>query len=130
MAEMVAKFCGEAMTRREVQIAREAFEVGAKWMFSAGDPWGVGDNPGSARESARRAAARERFPFPKVKRQRVITENGCNYRVGPDGLECQSACISPAPEWKLVGELPWYPAGLACIADLLRNPTEEVEEGA
>ena len=80
----------------------------------------------------REKLAAEAYPLPKVTRQRVITstENGYQFRLSECGKRLQKRNpLSLCFEWYDI-QTPYYRWGkwLARVyADLLENPTEEVE---
>lgn len=102
-------------TKREILIARRAFEAGA---------WYVGWNSESARQDAA-----SRYPLPKITRPRVVKDSkGTFWRVLGDKIQFSNDGVS----WP--GADSSHPF---CIVqaervhifhDLYTNPTEEVED--
>lgn len=126
----VQAFNGKPLTAREVMIARQAFEQGAEWMFCTGDAWAAGDSPAECRRSARHARAVQAFPFPLVRRARVLGDGkGGLWRLVGTDLQYAESNKSPTVPHQ------WCAAGyyvtkerLAIWNNLFANPTEEVED--
>lgn len=77
-----------------------------------------------AREYEKEAASR--YPLPKVTRARVVkrADDGCELRMEGDVLQFR---LCHSDEWRNYTSICWTPANRVAIADLLANPTEEVE---
>jgi hypothetical protein len=113
------EFDGTPMTKREVLIAREAFHDGAKWRFRlACETW---SDVRSLNESEYMAETNARYPLPKVTRPRErCAPNGAVFRVV--GGELMADYGAGWVHEQLIG------VSLApLVADLLANPTEEVD---
>jgi hypothetical protein len=106
--------------RELIESERAAFLAGINAKPSIGDPW---------RGAACEAAAR--YPMPKVKRQRIVTEkNGRQWRFDDTHFHTRSAIDRL---WMVMGDRDGPTLSLTVErvelwADLLENPTEEVEE--
>lgn len=70
-------------------------------------------------QTAAEGYAASRFPYPKVTRPRVVELHGTEYRLADGALQYQLA----SGRWSEVCR----PAFVSLIADLLKNPTEEVD---
>jgi hypothetical protein len=122
------EFDGQPMTRREVLIARHAADEAVKWMFA---------QMRRVREVAvehvyGRDYATVTWPLPKLMRPRVVrwpksAAPAFDYRAKDGTIE-----------WANPGQGDWTPYGsiqedvqtpgfLRALADLLANPTEEVD---
>jgi hypothetical protein len=132
------EFDGQPMTKREVLIAREAVDAVSRYLaargyFNVGSPVGIKESP--QREIQDLAASR--YPLPKLTRPRVVAEDSGDweYRVAGGVVECRWL-RNRTPGASYFGEV--NPAGdgirldvtadrVALWADLLANPTEEVD---
>ena len=108
-------------TERDLVLAkREAFCAGRGAAFVHYD---IGAPQGKAWPGSAHLAA-ERYPLPKVTRPRVVTrEDGCQLRIS--GGQLQYKWLDG--DWREYGSINWTPAQRAAMADLLANPTEEVD---
>jgi hypothetical protein len=117
-------FDGTPMTKREVLIARAASNNAIDWLLASA--------PELTWHRARgREYAEQRYPLPKVTRPRVVRDRfGEKWRVAPESgethLEWQDRNNDTRWEKKL-GNLVVTFDRVALWADLLANPTEEVE---
>jgi hypothetical protein len=116
------RFDGERMTKREVLIARKAYKDGA-----AAERGHAHDDAGW------KPAAEARYPLPKVTRPRVVRDqhNPAQEWIVEDGfLRCRNAggAWMKWAEYKLSADFAPLPERVALWADLLANPTEEVNE--
>ena len=116
-------------TEKEVVLReREAFRAGASAVFVAFgiDPWG---HRSSGEWQGSEHIARARYPLPKVTRPRVVTcpKNGAQFRVIDGELQGRDTVLDG---WLSVATIIYNvtPDRVALWADLLANPTEEVEE--
>jgi hypothetical protein len=121
------EFDGQPMTKREVLIARRAFESGVHWMYGREcvlpSAW-----PGDERMSR---AASDCYPLPKVTRPRVARDprgiGSWGAKKFADTLAIHYVGESDgawSPEFR---HFLATPERVALWADLLANPTEEVE---
>lgn len=108
------------MTEKEkVLLLREAFVSGAGYRHSR--------VTNSAYADEYWEEAKRRYPLPKVTRPRVVTvpmssrSNGpfCDFKVSGNVIYA-----AKPPLWEMSVHTP---AGILMLADLVRNPTEEVE---
>lgn len=111
------------MTERDkVLLQRMAFRAGAEYEFFSTQR-GEGGTEDVRCESLRR------YPMPKTLRPRVVEYNGGQYRYnlqdGPGFIECR---VGDEP-WKRVTYWGAMSDGIfAVLADLVANPTEEVDD--
>ena len=108
-------------TEREVILCQQAaFEEGCRAVFRHEE--GVTSWQGS------RTLARKRFPLPKMTRPRVVHDHNdrCDYRAMNGTIERRDEW----QDWRLVNDTPPTARRVKLWADLLANPTEEVEETA
>ena len=118
MSDTVLAFHGKTMTRREIEIARYAFERGCiAWQRTTDlDPsW-----PGIVK------AAADTFPLPTVTRPRVVHDDvdKCEYRAVGGMIQRRDEW----QEWYVVNDTALSERRIRLWADLLANPTEECEE--
>lgn len=129
------EFDGQPMTKREILIARAAFVQGAGHEWDNANPRG-GAADFQSRSARRREAAEGWYPLPKVTRPRVVVDSGgdewtihpsAGLQVRCAGLQVRYAYAGRKDGWK-------DPSGTdflgfeSTVADLLANPTEEVED--
>lgn len=139
--EKILKFEGTPLTRREVLIAREAFDLGVSAVF---DRLGEGPHtlfhawPGSE------ALAEEEYPLPRTRVPRIVADpEGASFGIASDRRflkfavadgeillvldEDDSGNGADARMWEKIRPTP---ARVRLWADLLANPTEEVDDDA
>lgn len=110
----------KTVTEREAVLReRTGYYAGYVDGVCAADPGAV-ISPSHIQERAAK-----RFPLPKVTRPRVVADSEGNaWRVVDGNLECRDA----VNEWTRVRHCGITAERLRMWADLLANPTEEVEE--
>jgi hypothetical protein len=118
------EYDGQPMTKREVLIAREAYTRRSRETYSV-EEW-----ERSIRGLVEGEAAMT-YPLPKVTRPRVVMDgDGAGWRFIPisEGVENGRFERSDTRDlWRPVSQVPAWPDIIAILADLLANPTEEVD---
>lgn len=112
-------FDGQQMTKREVLIAREAFVAACRVCANEAPQW---------QWQAEQTAA-SRYPLPKVTRPRVVTFDNAAFRFH-DGViqkRHRNGFDAGHDVWA-IAHLPATAALVRLWAELLANPTEEVED--
>ena len=130
-SRVASSVSGDAPTQRAlIEAKREGYAMGAR-------DW-VREEFAFASNVAAKAA--ERFPFPKISRPRVVedleSEHGTDWRCVKGELEFQRAHGDWHPMLGRINDGPAFygtifkptPKRVALWADLLANPTEEVED--
>jgi hypothetical protein len=119
---MMTQFQGEPLTKREVLVAREAYTRATGAIMTVDS------------RTAERWAARE-YPLPKVTRPRVVTDaHGVQWSFVSATRFKDALLMAKRPEWtdfRNGGDMDYPLISLELapvLADLLANPTEEVED--
>lgn len=113
-------------TERELVLAkREAFVAGSEWHASS---WTGSLAP---------LEANDRYPLPRVTRPRVVrmdrTVPGREFRVSGGNIESRTIGVGLDGQpfrWTALAQITPTPERIRILADLLANPTEEVEDDA